>query len=489
MNLFKKMITGVLLSIYVLLAGCSSIVKNSVNTQPIVDIQESDFNNPDIIVEGSAFFYEPQLSEQSTQIDADLIRFSPVIVQGFQSVQPDKKKNKYNYWFDGIGSPRLTKKGTQVQIDTTIPTLYCRVEQARVHEQKLKQLVYVWWYPGRPVGTIEKGQVDGNILRVTLDYQGNPIVFEYSQTCGCYHGVFASEQLEKAAANEFVRPLEGKRYALENTQTDKTDWIIRDLIKVESDQRPFVFVTAGRHFGKALRFMDAGVLKDKNRKSYSLTEYESLVHIPTDTGDVASMFNDEGLVKGAKRTGEELMLADLDHPGWPRHLDRMRIHWDQDRWSDPELLAGALRIPHKAVSDVQVSRTSQTEKTSSLEISSQATVLTPVILNSYPHDKPFLVMVSHRYCLSCRAFKKEVLPLPEVKQELSKWNFVSLDMFQKEHMLISKTMNITVTPTVIWYDTEGHELRRIEGVDSKEKLLEFLAGRTSEKPEAPAAKT
>lgn len=477
MKISHRTILTVILSGSFLLAGCSSIVKRSVDTQPIVEIQETDYENPDIIVEGSAVFYEPLLSSGLSLEDADLIRFSPVIVQGFQSAGPDGK-NTYDYWQDGIGSPKLVNKGRQVQIDTKKPTLFCRVEQAQVHGQKLKQLVYVWWYPSRPVGTIEKGQVDGNILRITLDNKGNPIVFEYSQTCGCYHGVFASMQLERLAADEFAEPLEGKRYALENIQVDKTDWVIRDLIKVQPDQKLFVFVSVGKHFGKAMRFMEADALKDRNRESYSLAEYESLVRISTDEGGTASMFNDEGLVKGAKRSGEEIMLADLDHPGWPRHLDRMLIHWDQDRWSDPMLIAEALRVPRKAVADSPDAPLKKTAKTEPEHLDKRIapSELPAVILNSYPHDKAFLVMVSHRYCLGCEAFKKKVLPLPDVQKELSKWNFVSLDMFKKEQMMIAKPMNITLTPTVICYDKEGHELRRIEGVDSKEQLLKFIAG-------------
>ena len=132
--------------------------------------------------------------------------------------------------------------------------MYCRVEQAQVYDQKLKQLVYVWWYPSRPVGSIEKGQIDGNILRITLDHKNTPIVFEYSQTCGCYHGVFVSEKLEQTAKEQFQESLPSKRFAIEQTQSEKADWVIRDLIKVHPNQRLFVYVSAQVNFRRpALR--------------------------------------------------------------------------------------------------------------------------------------------------------------------------------------------------------------------------------------------
>ena len=520
----KKMIAVVFLSTCMVLSGCSSMVKSTVNTQPIVDMEEADYLNPDAIVQGKAVFYEPAQTGHDSELDKDLARFSPVLVQGFQPAGPEGKKNKYDYWQDGIGSPYLINKGKDVRINTDKPTLYCRVEQAQVYGQKLKQLVYVWWYPSRPVGSIEKGQVDGNILRITLDRDSHPVVFEYSQTCGCYHGVFASEQLESLAAEEFSEPLKGKRFALENKQAEKADWVIRDLIDVQPDRRLFVYVSAGKHFGKALRFMDAAAINPDSRKAYSLAEYESLVRIPTDGGGTASMFNDDGLVKGAKRSGEEFMMADLDHPGWPRHLDRMLIHWDQDRWSDPKLLEEALRVPHKAVAGVQVeiaqkdeaapaaidkeerivwsdpklfeqtSRIpskavldSQPDTPTTAHVIEKATPsesagehdLPDQLYNTCSHDKPILVLVSHKYCLGCQAFKKQVLPQPDVQKELGGWDFISLDMFVKEQMTLAKPLNITLTPTIICFDSQGRELRRIEGIDSKEQLLKFIAGRHS----------
>ena len=59
------------------------------------------------------------------------------------------------------------------------------------------------------------------------------------------------------------------------------------------------------------------------------------------------MFNDEGLVWGARRKGEEKLFTNLNHGGWPRRLNAMKVHWDEESWNDPALLAKFLRLPRK----------------------------------------------------------------------------------------------------------------------------------------------
>jgi len=39
----------------------------------------------------------------------------------------------------------------------------------------------------------------------------------------------------------------------------------------------------------------------------------------------------------------------LDHGGWPRRLNAMKIHWDQETWNDASLLDKFMRTPHKLV--------------------------------------------------------------------------------------------------------------------------------------------
>ncbi len=85
--------------------------------------------------------------------------------------------------FDALVKGRLRhalKDGFEVALDSARPTLFARAETETVHGRELAQLVYVFWYPRRPVGAVQKGEVDGGVLRVTLDAAGRTAVFEYA---------------------------------------------------------------------------------------------------------------------------------------------------------------------------------------------------------------------------------------------------------------------------------------------------------------------
>ena len=41
----------------------------------------------------------------------------------------------------------------------------------------------------------------------------------------------------------------------------------------------------------------------------------------------------------------------MDHPGWPRHLDKVKMHWDEVDWIDPVLLETHLRLPEHIVDE------------------------------------------------------------------------------------------------------------------------------------------
>ena len=325
------------------LSGCTGLVKASVETQPRVEFSEKDYGDFAVLVEGRPLVYRLQASVPG-KLDPDLIKYAPVIVQGFQSQEAE-----YDEKADAIGYPYLVNNET-VEINTEQPAVFSRVEYTKVLDTRLKQLVYVFWYPERPVGSLEKGKIDGNILRITLDQKGQPAVLEYTQTCGCFHGVFAEEHLEAWAREEFKAPLDGKMYALEKKQPEKSDWVIRDLVRIGPDEHPVLFISAGKHFCRAIQ--GSGILRANSHlpyQEYSLEKYEDLSNLKNKDGSQGSMFNDEGLVLGAKRWKEELVLNSLINPGWPRHLDHMLIHWDEAHWTQPDLLTEFLRLPHNIV--------------------------------------------------------------------------------------------------------------------------------------------
>ncbi|NUM34901.1 MAG: thioredoxin fold domain-containing protein [Candidatus Brocadiae bacterium] len=452
-------------------AGCTSVVKGLVNTQPKVEFKEEDYEKPEVIVQGDAVFYN--LEEQNTEIsDPDLRKYAPVVVQGFQKKQNTDDQYSYSYWADGIGSPFLTQDGSSVGVDTQKPALFCRIEYAEVLGTKLKQLVYVFWYPERPVGTLETGKVDGNILRITLDASGYPSIFEYSQTCGCFHGTFVANHLESWAMEEFGKPIEGKSYVVEKKALGKTDWLVRDLITVFPEARPVLFISAGSHFCHAIRFSHQ-VKNDSSYKSYryQLRPYDSLTRVPRQGGDNASIFNEEGLVIGGKRWKEEIFMSSLKNPGWPRHLDKTLIHWDESQWTDPKLIENHLRLPKQIIS------TEKKEIQAHLVAKKQAnsnTLVPEEVCKVCDTGKPYLLIFTHSSCVACRSFKKDILPLAQVQRVLKRCNCILLDVSEEKNRLLADRYRVDITPTFIAFDKDARETKRGYHLNTAEKFIEFL---------------
>lgn len=455
------------------ITGCTALITRSVDTQPRVAFKDEDYRRPGDIVAGEPVVYTADLGSVEDGIDADLVRYAPVLVQGFQPKRDDRGRYAYAYESDAIGTPILSADGKSVRVETSKPASFCRVAHAQALGRTLKQLVYVFWYPRRPVGAIETGEVDGNILRITLDASGRPAVFEYSQTCGCFHGLFVSEHVEAWARWEFGKPLDGKRYVIEDTHPEHTDWLVRDLVRIGADGRVVLFLSAGKHFCRAMR--SSSVLancRSLATRRYVLQPYGRLLNVDRQGGGTGSIFNDKGLVLGGKRSKEELFLAGLDNPGWPRHLDKMLIHWDQARWIDPDLLAENLRLPKK-MGDERATPVPAPGSTG--QGPRRGPPLDERIRKPLGDKKPYLVLFTHKLCMGCRKFKRDVLPRPKVRAAIKAWSFVQIDLFTEEGGKLSETHRISVTPVAVLFDRKGNEIARSEDIDTAEKFLKHLA--------------
>lgn len=459
------------------IGGCSAIVKSSVDTQPRVELADSAYESPAEIVHGKPIAYWEAPAAAANGIDPDLVQWAPMIVQG---EQPDGERADYERTADELGWPTLSSDGERVNIDVARPVVFARVEHAVVDEESLKQLVYAFWYPERPVGTIETGSVDGGILRLTLGADGVPGVIEYSQPCGCFHGVFVAEHVEQAAKEEYEALAKDRRYAVEPAITGDEDWVVRDLVQVEPGDRPVLYVSAGRHFCEAIRFqpVDAARGRAAESRPYTLQPYESLTAIPREGGGAGSMFRPDGLVIGGKRWKEEIMLSDLDNPGWPRRLDRMLIHWDHDRWTDETLLQRHLRLPSSFVRPgaVAPSRASADAGAASSGKDGQGAraSASSAAHDERTSDEPELILFTNRYCLGCQAVEHDVLPDPAVQIELAHWRFRIIDTATPEGAAIATRRHVSVTPVVIGFDQAGREVLRSEDIETPSKLINVL---------------
>jgi len=313
------------------LSGCSQMLaKTFVNTQPEVSIRAKEYADPLKIVGGHGEVYTPPATSGQSEL---LQRYAPVIVQGVEA----PTDQTYAFDSDQLGQPELVAQSDE--------------EKTHVGSTELKQLVYVFWYPLHPVGMVEKGDIDGGVLRITLDAADRPSIYEYVMACGCWHGMFVSEHVEAWAEKEFQQAEKGKKWFVERPVENEDDWKVRDIVwDVSSAGRPVIFLAAGKHECLAIQTDKlVGNFAALSPKNYALQDYAQLDALPVRGGasktQTASMFNPDGLVWGGRRKGEEKMFSKLDHGGWPRRLDAMKIHWDQESWNKTNLLEQFMRLP------------------------------------------------------------------------------------------------------------------------------------------------
>ena len=98
---------------------------------------------------------------------------------------------------DKLGAPHWQQN--QIAVDTENPHIYTIASMTRFADTKLLQLNYVAWFPERrPTAPIDlyAGKIDSIIWRVTLNKDGEVLLYDSIHSCGCYHKYFpVSQQL------------------------------------------------------------------------------------------------------------------------------------------------------------------------------------------------------------------------------------------------------------------------------------------------------
>lgn len=156
-----------------------------------------------------------QVEELRTASSDQLIEYyAPIIVQQHQI--PGEDKFQWPVETDSIGSPYLVvgpKGKLKTKINTQLPTVYVHHERRQLGNREHLQITYTLWYPRHPrtkTVDIEAAEVDSGIMRITLDDNNTPILYETVLACGCYHKVFVEHWVEDAARQHFGEPEQGK---------------------------------------------------------------------------------------------------------------------------------------------------------------------------------------------------------------------------------------------------------------------------------------
>ncbi len=281
--------------------------------------------------------------------------YASIFVQ--QRVNTAAQPHPYPPEYDQIGEAKLRHEadGELKAFVAGSPKVYAIYEKRQLSGHDHVQLTYTAWYPAHPkmkAIDLEEADIDSCVVRVTLDADNAPLLFETIAACGCFHKVFAERWLEDQAA---LRAMDHRRMARNtrssgrsrapSTGRSRVWWMNRPISRVGRlcSSRPAIT----RLSAWAARPGCAATRTDSG--PYDLTDYADLYALTVDgTKEPAPFFDvgQGGKVWGAQRK-ERFIFSwiGVDAAGQPRSVDQIKMHFDQSTWSDPTIYDRYLRLP------------------------------------------------------------------------------------------------------------------------------------------------
>ncbi len=208
---------------------------------------------------------------------------------------------------DRIGSPGWLPDG-RIGIDTDLPVSFTHLSFTRSGPVVLTQLNYVIWFPARPkTGALDiyGGALDGVNYRLTLDPDGNPMLYETIHNCGCYYKAYPDQRLPVRETIAYAEPP-----------------LILKAPSINPGSSMVVAVRSRTHYVQHLYALPRGLHLDT--VDYVLLDYAALQRLPLATGGYRSMFDLYGLVPGTGRLERFILWpTGVLSPGamrqWGRH--------------------------------------------------------------------------------------------------------------------------------------------------------------------------
>ncbi len=233
---------------------------------------------------------------------------------------------------DRIGMPLLDNAG-RPDVDVSQTVVFVRAAHTRFGDDTYLQLVYSFWFPARPsMHPIDllAGRLDGITWRVTLDGNGEPLLFDSIHNCGCYHLFVTTGKLH---AREDLRPLE------------EPILVAPTLAAWRPGDRIVLRIAARTHYIQNVRYQRGP--DDAVPRTYALASDDRLRSLRRDDGSRYSLFGRDGIVAGTQR-GERFFFWPMGVPDpgamrqWGRHATAFvgRRHFD-----DPRLIERYFAVP------------------------------------------------------------------------------------------------------------------------------------------------
>ena len=110
--------------------------------------------------------------------------------------------------YDRIGAPFWGGRSV-LHVNTDQPVTCTLLSFTRFGKEIFVQLNYIIWFPSRPkkgAFDILGGILDGLNYRVTLDNNGDPLIYETMHNCGCYYKAYATDRVQVRVFIDYAEP-------------------------------------------------------------------------------------------------------------------------------------------------------------------------------------------------------------------------------------------------------------------------------------------
>jgi hypothetical protein len=211
----------------------------------------------------------PKLNQDHERMLAQI--FAPVILQDVGAP------------YDRFG--KVSWQRNRVFIDTGSPAVYFYLSHSFFDGKPVLQVNFSLWYTERAGdGTpwIERGPLDGLTYRVTLNQNGEAVMIDVMNSCGCYHFfVPKKERIQKIMTKPGVlEPL-------------IPAWMPNDFPKKPIQLQ----ISSGWHQAQKVTTAESSL----NYGEYKLIPYDTLESLPKEDGRHESVFDTDGIMKDSWR--------------------------------------------------------------------------------------------------------------------------------------------------------------------------------------------
>ena len=279
--------------------------------------------------------YLPAVSNDSQPSAADILKTAGRDAIGIPEYSSQDLKTLYEFFapvwelqtkenFDRIGTPFWTADKNPA-IDTDRPISFQRLSFSRFEGKILTQLNYVVWFPARPKEgsfDIYGGFLDGLIYRITLDSDGQPLLYETVHSCGCYHKFYPTDRLQVLKKIDYAeKPL-----------------VLTAPVADPNSARMVVALETRTHYVKSLYTIPGGV--KTAAVSYSFADYDQLRSLKYLEHEHRSFFREDSIVNGSERLERYLLWpTGVLSPGAMRQWGRHSVAFIGKRhFDDPNLI-------------------------------------------------------------------------------------------------------------------------------------------------------